>query len=153
MPKRSIDDTNIILEPAETTDVSLTTSMLYANILRALFLEAARIARDSQGVHSPIVVRRLLRGAARIEAWRSGSPITADRFPPPQISPPASPDEPSPISDTDPDMDDSILAFKFMLSCGARGGCVGCNDPYRGCWEQLSREEQQQYRMQEQRND
>ena len=150
MPKRTIDDTNIILEPAETTNVSLTTGLLYADILRVLFLEAARIARDSRGVHPPIVVRRLLRGAAQIEAWRSASPITTDRFPPPQISPAASPDEPSPISDTDPDIDDSILAFKVMLSCG---GCVGCNDPYRGCWEQLSREEQQQYRMQEQRND
>ena len=146
MPKRTIDDTNIILEPAETTNVSLTTGLLYADILRVLFLEAARIARDSRGVHPPIVVRRLLRGAARIEAWRSGSPITADRFPPPQISPAASPAEPSPISDTDPDIDDSILAFKVMLSCG---GCVGCNDPYHGCWELLSREEQQQYRMQE----
>ena len=150
MPKRTIDDTNIILEPAETTNVSLTTGLLYADILRVLFLEAARIARDSHGAHPPLVVQRLLRGAARIEAWRSGSPITADRFPPPQISPAASPDEPSPISDTDPDIDDSILAFKVMLSCG---GCVGCNDPYYGCWEQLSRDEQQWYRMQEQQSD
>ena len=150
MPKRTIDDINITLEPAQTNDVSLTTSLLYADILRTIFLEAARIARDSRGLHSPIVVRRLLRGAARIEAWRSGSPITADRFPPPQISPAASSEESSPISDDDPDLDDSILAFNTMLRCP---GCPWCNAPHWGCWDLLSPEEQQQRRMEEQWND
>ena len=48
MPKRSIADLDkdIILEPAQTNDVPIETTMLYANILRALFLGAARIARD-----------------------------------------------------------------------------------------------------------
>ena len=113
MPKRSIADldNDIILEPAQTNDVPIETTMLYANILRALFLGAARIARDR---HDTNVMQRLLRGAARIDAWRSGSPVTADRFPPPQISPPASREEPSPVSDDNPDTDDSILAFQTM---------------------------------------
>ena len=146
MPKRSIADldNDIILEPAQTNDVPIETTMLYANILRALFLGAARIARDR---HDTNVMQRLLRGAARIDAWRSGSPVTADRFPPPQISPPASPEEPSPVSDDNPDTDDSILAFQTMLGCS---GCAGCSEPYWGCWEQLSREQQQQCRMEDQ---
>lgn len=147
MPKRSIadfDNDDITLEPAHTSDVPVETAMLYPDILHALFISAARMARDR---HEPTITQRLLRGAARIEAWRSDSPVTADRFPPPQISPAASPQEPSPVSDDDPDADDSILAFQTMLGCA---GCAGCNAPYRGCWEQLSLGEQQQRRMEAQ---
>ena len=143
MPKRPLDDSDITLEP-ETNDVPPTTAMLYANILRALFISAARIARDNQHVHDPIVVRRLLRGAARIEAWRSGSPVTADRFPPPQISPATSPADSSPIGGDDPDADDGILAFQAMLSCPR---CPGCGQGPWGCWEQLSHEEQKRRRI------
>ena len=41
MPKRSIADldNDIILEPAQTNDVPIETTMLYANILRALWME------------------------------------------------------------------------------------------------------------------
>ena len=136
MPKRSFTDldNDIILEPAQTNDVPHTTAMLYADILRALFIEAARIARDR---YQPDLKTRLLRGAARIEAWRSGSPITADSFPPPIISPASSPQESSPISDDDPDVDPAILAYWTMLNCP---GCCGCPGD---CWNQLSAEEQE----------
>ena len=140
MPKRSITDldNDITLEPTHTNDVPLATAMLYADILRALFIEAARIARDH---HQPDLKTRLLRGAARIEAWRSGSPVTADRFPPPQISPASSPQETSPISDDDPDVDPKILAYWTMLNCP---GCPGCPGD---CWDHLSAEEQQRAPM------
>ena len=47
MPKRSADVLDYLLEPAELTDVAPERSMLYANILREIFLEAARTARDN----------------------------------------------------------------------------------------------------------
>ena len=146
MPKRSADVLDYLLEPAELTDVAPERSMLYANILREIFLEAARTARDNPHEHEPIVVRRLLRGAARIEAWRSGSPVSAHRFPPPQISPAVSPEEPSPILGSDDEDDDCVLEFQALLRCP---GCPGCSNPPNGCWQCLSAEQQEDRRLAE----
>jgi hypothetical protein len=77
MPKRPLAclDT-FFLEPELYIDAAPSArASLHANILRQLFIEAARIARDNPSVHDDRVVRRLLRGAGRIEAWRSGSPM------------------------------------------------------------------------------
>ena len=150
MPKRSADVLDYLLEPAELTDVAPERSMLYADILREIFLEAARTARDNPHEHEPIVARRLLRGAARIEAWRSGSPVSAHRFPPPQISPAVSPEESSPILGSDDEDDDCVLEFQALLRCP---GCPGCTNPPNGCWDRLTPEQKQQRRDEQRQHD
>ena len=150
MPKRSADVLDYLLEPAELTDVAPERSMLYADILREIFLEAARTARDNPHEHEPIVAWRLLRGAARIEAWRSGSPVSAHRFPPPQISPAVSPEQPSPILGSDDEDDDCVLEFQALLRCP---GCPGCTNPPNGCWDRLAPEQKQQRRDEQRQHD
>jgi hypothetical protein len=44
MPKRSADVLDYLLEPAELTDVAPERSMLYADILREIFLETLALA-------------------------------------------------------------------------------------------------------------
>ena len=44
MPKRSADVLDYLLEPAEITDVAPERSMLYADILREIFLETLALA-------------------------------------------------------------------------------------------------------------
>jgi len=124
-------NTTFNLEPELRLDVAPSAAnSLRANILRQLFIEAARIALNNPYEHDDIVARRLLRGAARIEAWRSGSPLVAHRHPPPLLTPPPSPGA-SPLLEDD----DGPAMFLACLSCE---GCPrGCNPPY-SCWHQLS---------------
>ena len=145
MPKRPASDldTTFFLEPIDTDVTSARVATLAPSILRQLFIQAARHARDQRHDLSPIVVKQMLRSAAHVEAQRSGSPITCDRFPPPQISP-AAEEQPSPILGSDDEDDDCVLEFEALLRCP---GCPRCTNPPNGCWQCLSAEQQEDRRL------
>ena len=146
MPKRPAESHPLKLEVDNTCDWD--ERVLCACILRSLFIEAAREARDnSYGDASP-VARQMLRRAARIDVFCSGSPVTGDRvfIPPPQISPVPSP-EPSPILTDDPAYTfqfDGAVATATLFQCT---GCAGCSDPPYGCWALLAPKEQRRRRI------
>jgi hypothetical protein len=135
MPKRpSACLDTFFLEPELYIDAAPSArASLHANILRQLFIEAAKIARDNPSVHDDCVVRRLLRGAARIEAWRSGSPLLAHRHPPPQISP-------APTPEASPELEDDYgpAIFLACLNCSH----TDCSDVPYCCWRKLSERQQ-----------
>ena len=149
MPKRPASDldTTFFLDPIDTDVPSARVATLAPSIIRQLFIQAARHARDQRHDLSPIVVKQMLRSAAHVEAQRSGSPITCDRFPPPLLSPPDSP-EPSPILVDNPRDDDALASFFTLMHCT---GCPGCNLAPDGCWDRLTPEQKQQRRIDEQR--